>query len=752
MNSSRHKQITETFLGACDLGEEELQAFLDKNCGDDVELRSEVESLLKHHRLHTVSTRPVSDAKSAAPPRTPALHRISRNPLAATSTGERRRSLLAAGIVMLALAIVGFWVCRRVHSALQDDLQNQLQLVLDANVNALEHWVTEQQTELKSWARNQEVRELIIQLTEIDRPSQKQLLESTAREKLMSLLKPIIDEDEDRYVGVLRRDGICLTHTNDDLVGAEVAPDREFYLGRLRLGETVFAKPSKRAMYVVGFPVQSGDPVMAVATPVRDDNGQVVAALAFAYAADEEFTELLSTAHLGNTGETYAFDKDGILLSNVNDPEELSTLKLLEPQQGPLLNLRIADPGVDLTAGYQSKTRLPLRPLTMMAASAVAMENDVHLDGYRNYRGIWVIGAWRWLPEYEFAVGTEIEYGEAYAPLRYVINAFWVLFGVVAVLAVATTVSTAWILDLRKQVNQVRQLGQYTLEKLIGQGGMGQVYKARHALLRRPTAIKLLNGKQADSVTVARFEQEVQLTSQLTHPNTIQVYDYGAASEDTFYYAMEYLDGLNLMQLIQIERSLPLARAIHILRQTCGSLKEAHDLGLIHRDIKPANIMICCRGGMSDVVKLLDFGLAKSIRPESSAKLTQAHHIGGTPRYIAPERIAGVEEVNAQSDLYSLGAVAYFLITGQEIFPDASAAQIVCQTGTVDPPRPSEVTSIDIPRELDDLVARCLARRPNDRPPGVGAILQVLDKLAETEKWEPADADSWWHERWPLAQ
>ncbi len=751
MNPERHKRITEVFLGACDLGEDEQQAFLDENCRDDAELRAEVESLLEHHRMHTISTQPYSALDTAATPQTPIRTSVSRNPLAATSAGERRRALTAAGIVMLAVVIVGFWVCRRVQSAIRDDLQSQLQLVLDANINAFQHWVEEQETALKSWAGNGEVRELVVELTQIDRTSPEPLLESPARKELMSALQPIMDEDEDRYVGVLSRDGICLAHTLEKLVGAEVAPDGGVYLRRVMLGETVFAKPAKGAMFVAGFPVRNGDPTMAVGTPVRDERGQIVAALAFAYAADEEFTELLSTARIGATGETYAFDKDGILLSNVNKPEELSTLGVLEPHQRPLLNLRIADPGADLTAGYQAKTRLALRPLTTMAASAVAREDDEHLEGYRNYRGVRVIGAWKWLPDHEFAVGTEVEYGEAYEPLMDVINAFWVLSGVVALLAAATTISTVWALALRQQVNRVKKLGQYTLEKLVGKGGMGQVYQAKHALLRRPTAIKLLNGEQADPVTVARFEQEVQLTSQLTHPNTIQVYDYGVGSDGTFYYAMEFLDGLNLLQLIQIEGSLPLGRIIHILRQTCGSLKEAHDMGLIHRDIKPANIMICRRGGMSDFVKLLDFGLAKSVRPGSSVKLTQTHHIGGTPRYIAPERITGAEDVNAQSDLYSLGAVAYFLTTGREIFAGASAAQVICQATMVEPPRPSDVTSLDIPRELDDLVIQCLAHRPDDRPSGVDAVLRVLDKLAETEKWEPSDADAWWRERWPLA-
>ena len=200
--------------------------------------------------------------------------------------------------------------------------------------------------------------------------------------------------------------------------------------------------------------------------------------------------------------------------------------------------------------------------------------------------------------------------------------------------ALASSFSAA---RLHREVSQARRVGQYTLQKRIGGGGMGQVYLARHALLKRPTAIKLLRPDQTSPLTIARFEREVQLTSQLTHPNTIEIFDFGRTPEGLFYYAMEYLPGLTLAELVRQEGPLPAERVICILRQVCGSLKEAHAVGLIHRDIKPQNIMLCERGGQWDFVKVLDFGLVKQLPDGHAPQLTADQQVSGTPLYIAPE-------------------------------------------------------------------------------------------------------------------
>ena len=230
-----------------------------------------------------------------------------------------------------------------------------------------------------------------------------------------------------------------------------------------------------------------------------------------------------------------------------------------------------------------------------------------------------------------------------------------------------STISSKAIYSLRRGLHDARALGNYGLEEELGSGGMGIVYRATHAVLRRPTAIKLLRPEAASQVNVSRFEREVRLTARLTHPNTIAVYDYGRSPEGLFYYAMEYVDGVDLDLLVENHGPLPPGRIILILEQVAASLAEAHDLGLIHRDVKPANIMIGIRGGIPDMVKVLDFGLVKNVRRDESS-LSSVEKLKGTPHFISPEDILTPADVDGCSDLYALGGVAYYLLTGEHVF------------------------------------------------------------------------------------
>jgi serine/threonine-protein kinase len=285
--------------------------------------------------------------------------------------------------------------------------------------------------------------------------------------------------------------------------------------------------------------------------------------------------------------------------------------------------------------------------------------------------------------------------------------------------------------SLRSAAAEARKLGQYRLKQLLGAGGMGEVYLAEHQLLRRPCALKLIRPERAgDPTSLRRFEHEVQVTATLTHPNTIEIFDYGHAADGTFYYVMEYLPGPNLEQLVQQHGPLPPGRAVHLLRQVCGSLAEAHAIGLIHRDIKPSNIIACQRGGLDDVAKLLDFGLATGHGlGAGGAKLTQEGAITGTPAYMSPEQAAGREAVDARSDIYSLGAVAYFLLTGQPPFRRATAVQTLAahlDDAVVPPTR----LQPGLPADLEAVALRCLEKDPARRFPNAEVLDQALAQCA----------------------
>jgi eukaryotic-like serine/threonine-protein kinase len=315
----------------------------------------------------------------------------------------------------------------------------------------------------------------------------------------------------------------------------------------------------------------------------------------------------------------------------------------------------------------------------------------------------------------------------------------------IAIIAGTTFVSKE-VYGLHTQIQKAQRLGQYTIERLLGEGGMGAVYVARHARLRRPTALKLLLPERTSPETIARFEREVQLTSQLTHPNTVAVYDYGKSADGVFYYAMEYIDGLSLAELVEKHGRQPSGRVIHILAQAADALIEAHALGLIHRDVKPANILLSQRAGSADVVKLLDFGLVKDSRPNDDPALTQTNAITGTPLYLAPETILDPATVDHRVDLYALGAVGYCMLTGAPPFQGRSTVEICGHHLHSIPPAPSARLGTPVLPALDELLMRCLAKRREDRPASARELRDALRECAASCPWSSDDARGFWDE------
>ncbi|MGD8700294.1 MAG: serine/threonine-protein kinase, partial [Gemmatimonadales bacterium] len=285
--------------------------------------------------------------------------------------------------------------------------------------------------------------------------------------------------------------------------------------------------------------------------------------------------------------------------------------------------------------------------------------------------------------------------------------------GIVAAISV---VITKGHYRMRLSLHKARQLGAYIIEKEIDRGGMGLVFMARHALMCRPSAVKVIQPSPGEGdASLLRFEREVQLSARLTHPNTITIYDYGRTEANTFYYAMEYLEGLNLDDLVHRFGPVPPERTTFILLQVCGSLAEAHASNIVHRDIKPSNIFLTCRGGVYDFAKVLDFGLAKRIVSEGDERITGTGIVLGTPQFIAPESVAGLESIDGRADLYSLGGVAFWLLTGSPLFEADTLVDLMVQHITAQPPRVSDVSEFNMPTALDQIVMTCLEKDPKDR-------------------------------------
>jgi Serine/threonine protein kinase len=310
------------------------------------------------------------------------------------------------------------------------------------------------------------------------------------------------------------------------------------------------------------------------------------------------------------------------------------------------------------------------------------------------------------------------------------------------------------IRGLGKQVGKARSLGSYELEERIGKGGMGEVYRARHRLLARPAAVKLISPEALESsapdanrVIVERFRREAEAAATLRSPHTIELYDYGVAEDGTFYYVMELLDGIDFHDLVRRHGAVVPERALHLIAQACDSLGEAHQKGMVHRDVKPSNILACRMGLGVDYVKVLDFGLVKNEPRHSTEQLhlTSADVVSGTPAFIAPESIAGITSVGPPADVYALGCVAYWLVTGQYVFQAPNATMMLMQHLQATPVPPSHRAPKPIPQDFEQIILRCLSKDPVARPRDAAELLDLLKKCRSASVWSEDRAREWWN-------
>ncbi len=315
-----------------------------------------------------------------------------------------------------------------------------------------------------------------------------------------------------------------------------------------------------------------------------------------------------------------------------------------------------------------------------------------------------------------------------------------------ALAALASLTGANTVNSLRSAAYRARKFGQYRLLQLIGKGGMGEVYLAEHELLKRPSAIKLIrSGIAADEKAVARFEMEVQSTAELSHWNTVEIFDYGRTEDGTFYYVMEYLPGMTLQQIVQQYGPLPAARVVHFMQQICSALREAHAVGLIHRDIKPANIFAAERGGLRDVAKLLDFGLVQLSTAHSQGAGESVPTIAGSPPFMSPEQATGVARIDPRSDIYSVGATAFFLLSGRPPFRGATAEEVL--RGHLQRPVPSLRSLVpDVPADLEMVILRCLEKEPGDRYTDADELLDAVTKCDCAGRWSVQSAANWWNQ------
>lgn len=704
-------------------------------------------------------------------------------------------------VIALVVGIVGLWSRARVGTELKTKLAQEIHTVLHANSTALTIWLDDQKRLATALTQDSEISENLIEILDDETldifpdnmengpgPRKTPNLSIGQHEfaRLFGMRSSVLKFPAAILVNL---DGTIVADSRPRgrLIGRKVFDDHLDQFDELfDTGKPVFITPFKVTELVANQnpnkQIKPGNPnrnprmerrprqaprfarqnrelfeksLMQVAVPVKDEDNEVIGALSVIIDAGNEFSRILSVARPGDTGETLAIDGSGLMLSKSRFDKSLKETGLLSSDADvSALNLHLRDPGKLIKSPEDLPENLDEMPLTYFAEQTLDRKGEgVEVEAVRDYRGEKVVGGWKWMPQLGFGIITKIDEAEACKPLHVLTLVFIALFLLLILFAMGMVTFSYLNISLSQKFNlaqiQAKQLGQYTLETKIGEGGMGVVYKARHALLRRETAIKLLSPEVADGDAIARFEREVKMTCRLTHPNTIQVYDYGHTPEGIFYYAMEFLQGTNLQQMMSMCGPQPESHVIYILTSICESLNEAHMEGLIHRDIKPANIFLCERGGMPEVVKVLDFGLVKEYSESQTLNYTTSTSTSftGTPNFMSPESVVDADQVNHLSDIYAVGAIGHYLLTGEHLFPEATSVAEICKA-QLDyvPLDPSDRIGRQVCQVLEGIIMSCLHKNPDERPQSAIELFNMLQECPDAGVWNLSQRIYWWNE------
>ncbi|MDX1374329.1 MAG: serine/threonine protein kinase [Burkholderiales bacterium] len=686
-----------------------------------------------------------ADGPRERPPRTLHPEDLAEREAQARRARLRLRFALALLASVSVLGAIGLWTDGAVERSLRALRTVTLGTLLEAQTKTLQVWIEDQTLAVQRLARDPKVRDSVAALAAIAaRPgtAPEQYCAAPARRPLVAQLDDALAGSGTIGFNVIDRGGRIIASTYPAYCGLEIR--RAAFSERLApvfRGETLFFHPSADADRLVRPPADAplAQPVVWIKTPVRDEHRLIIAALGVGQYASGQFAAILAAARGGETAEVYAFDRTGLMLSESRYTEALRASGRLGQRPGTTLSFVLRPP------------HAPAGTLTRLAeaardGTAAGEREGMLLEPYAGYRGEPVIGAWRWIEAYDIGIAVEMGADEAYAPLVLLRAVFGAVFAAL-ILAVLSALAAWFVAAKLRGEAGARHIGPYRLGARIGEGGVGNVYAARHDLLKRPTALKLLKPARATDELVARFEREAQLASQLSHPHMVEIFDYGRAADGSLYYAMEYLDGETVGAIVLREGAMPVARAVHLLRQVCAGLAEAHGKGMVHRDVSATNIMVCRYGGEYDFVKILDFGLVKMVDQPAGETITRSLRILGTPLYMAPERLRDPADVDARADIYAIGALAFFMLSGRRLFDSDDTLALTSRVLNEVPPKLSAVAPQPIPDALEGLVAACLEKRREDRPPDIGALSAVLERLEQAQPWTQRDAEAAWARR-----
>jgi len=803
MDAARYARVRELFLAAEELSPEQQQDFLQRRAGDDPELLEEVRSLLEEHdpetarregqEVLTVPSRstfiPTSSnvatasepkqenpagnhpalADSFAPlrhgsritskqqPRHKDVAALSRPASESHSSpahntqvlwarqarrSRRRTSSWLWLAALLPTALVGWWTYRNVDSAMQQSVANELQGIADSVGLASQRFLADKAQLVQSWSRQPAIQQAITELAS-DSADASTAENKNPKQQIESQLQQLSGYEDVRFV-VWNTNYRTIASWRREEVGKPIAPDRAAHVTRAIAGETVLYGPVRNDDSGEFLDEQHEWPMMAIIVPVDDDQGNVIAAMmVHGIGLYREFNRMFMNVALAGDLDVYAVDRNGTMLTD--SPHALAMAveqKLAVSENGIAARLRVTDPGSQTVPAILEPLQREAMPLTVSAASATSGRSNVRTDAYRNYVGQPVVGAWRWHEEWNLGVIIERMADAAFAPAR-IVRIGFISLGSLLFLTAFVAAARISHISTRQQA-AVHPLNRYEILGELGSGGMGTVYQARHRQLGRDTALKILIADRRSPEDQLRFDREARLAASLSNPHSVTIYDYGRSEDGEAYCVMELLQGLTLHQVVARSGPQPIGRVLAILRQICDALAEAHSLDLLHRDIKPQNVMLSLDASVGDWAIVFDYGLAKPLKPLTDIYQTSETIWSGTPMYMPPERFREPSATDPRSDIYSVGCLAYFLLSGHSPFAECDPESLFALIISEEPASIESHRQQPVPDDIVRMVATAMAKRAEERYESISSLSQVIDQLRVEYPWSVEQARLWW--------
>ena len=770
MQDNLHEKATEIIGKAMELEPEKARIFIENSCKENTELKNTVlelyENILEedkqqaHKEEEVVSSKGFSKSRIGVHQKntTTIFNNIS-NALFGNKIGR-----FASLIVFLLIIFIGAFLIRHQYRIKLMEIERQEQMaMLKIHAKSLEQWIDINEELIGEIAADPQIIKITSQLDQIvlQDPTYEGIKDSVTSENTYQIVNSIRKKYNLESLSILnKRDPRFMSITGENLKDFNaVAPDvhlgtkgYEYFTSFQDKKEFLFIPPTHDTERFKRMPSELIPSTLCTfVQPVWKDS-EFIGLIAFDSNVNGEFSSILNLSHHNETAETYAFNTDGRMLSRSRFEKDLQKTFLLDNDtlMESSFNIILLDPEANIYEIEQQKVPQIDQSFTKIVSQALFHINkkDKIFTGsisrpYNDYRGIKVIGTWLWFPEYNFGLINEIDESEAHLALRYFDGAFYLFLVLLLGLTILLYKSNVRLASFGKKMKDFQKLGQYHLQQKLGEGGFGEVFKAEHSFLKTPVAIKLLKKEFIGTDMLDRFQKEVKVTASLSNPNTVRVFDYGTSQDGQFYYVMEYLNGITLDKIVEQAAEMPVGRVIHILLQISYSLAEAHQMGLVHRDVKPMNIMICNQGGLYDTIKLLDFGLVKNI-DSSQTQQTQINRIGGTPMFMAPERLRDPYNANHKVDIYAIGAVGLYMLSGQFLLELISQKMLSGQTTLQGNIRQQLIERNDVPQELKTLLETCISFSVEKRPDTTEIMIDTLEKLKERFPWSRQQAKDWW--------